>query len=105
VYSHIYETLFELTADGEIVPLLATDYTTSADGLTWTITHPQGVTFHDGTPLTANEVKASIEQFLDPATAAPVPLPAEPHRARSTSSTRTARVQAHVAPSRRCSRT
>ena len=71
VYSHIYETLLELKADGEIVPSLATNYTVSPDGLTYTFDIRQGVTFHDGTPLTANEVKASIEQFLAPETAAP----------------------------------
>lgn len=71
VYSHIYETLFELKANGDIVPLLATNYAVSADGLTWTFDIRQGVTFHDGTPLTANEVKASIDRFLAPETAAP----------------------------------
>ncbi|MBW6454334.1 MAG: glutathione ABC transporter substrate-binding protein [Trueperaceae bacterium] len=71
VYSHIYETLYELTADGEVVPQLATGVTVSSDNMTYVFDIRQGVTFHDGTPLTANEVKASIEQFLAPETAAP----------------------------------
>ncbi|MFO7544010.1 MAG: glutathione ABC transporter substrate-binding protein [Trueperaceae bacterium] len=66
VSSHIFETLFELTPEGTIEPMLASGYTVSTDGLTWTFDVRQGVTFHDGTPLTANEVKASLERFIDP---------------------------------------
>jgi len=66
VNSHIYETLFELTTESEIVPHLASDFEVSGDGLTWTITIREGVTFHDGTPLTATEVKASLDRFIDP---------------------------------------
>lgn len=69
VNSHIFETLFELTAEGTIEPRLATGYTVSDDGLTWTVDIRQGVTFHDGTPLTAAHVKASLDRFLDPANA------------------------------------
>jgi len=69
VIEHMYETLFEYQADGQIVPYLATGYRVSADNLTWTIDIRQGVTFHDGTPLTANEVKASLDRFIDPANA------------------------------------
>ncbi len=66
VTSHIYETLFELTADGDIVPNLATSAEVSDDGLTWTITLREDVVFHDGTPLTAEIVKGSMDRFLDP---------------------------------------
>jgi ABC-type transport system substrate-binding protein len=69
VNSHIFETLFELTAEGTIEPRLATSYAVSADGLTWTLDIRQGVTFHDGTPLTAQDVKASLDRFIDPANA------------------------------------
>jgi len=69
VNSHIFETLFDLTPEGTIEPWLAESYTVSADGRTWTLNIRQGVTFHDGTPLTANEVKASLDRFIDPANA------------------------------------
>jgi ABC-type transport system substrate-binding protein len=69
VLSHIYETLFELTPDGEIVPLLATGAEMSADGLTWTVTLRDDVTFHNGAPLTAEVVKGSMERFINPANA------------------------------------
>ncbi len=69
VLSHIYETLFDLTADGEIVPHLATSATMSADGRSWTITLRDDVTFHNGAPLTAEVVKFSVERFIDPTNA------------------------------------
>lgn len=69
VLSHIYETLFDLTPDGQIVPLLATGAEMSADGLTWTVTLRQDVVFHNGAPLTAEVVKGSMERFIDPANA------------------------------------
>lgn len=69
VNSHIFETLFELTPEGTIEPRLATGYTVSDDGLTWTLDIRQGVTFHDGTALTAADVEASLERFIDPANA------------------------------------
>ncbi len=65
VTSHIYETLFELTPEGEIVPHLATDYSYSEDGLTLSLNIRDDVTFHDGTPLTAEIVKGSLDRFLD----------------------------------------
>ena len=67
VLSHIYETLYELTPAGEIVPHLATSATLSDDGLTWTLTLRDDVVFHNGAPLTAEVVKGSMERFIDPA--------------------------------------
>lgn len=69
VSSHIAETLFELTPEGTIVPLLAESYEVSPDGKVWTIKLRQGVTFHDGTPFNAEAVKFNINRFLDPANA------------------------------------
>jgi len=66
VASHLYETLFELEPDGSIVPQLAESYQVSDDGMTWTVQIRRGVTFHDGTPLTAEVVKGSLDRFLDP---------------------------------------
>ena len=44
-------------ADNNLVPVLATGYEVSADGLEYTFTLRQGVTFPDGTPLTPQVVK------------------------------------------------
>jgi len=58
----VYETLTVNRADGSGVdPLLATGWTTSDDGLTWTFDIRQGVTFHDGSPLTAADVAWSLD--------------------------------------------
>jgi peptide/nickel transport system substrate-binding protein len=61
---NVYEGLFKLTDDGKVQPLLATKYTTSSDGLTYTFTLRQGVKFHSGKPLTSESVKTSIERVL-----------------------------------------
>ncbi|GAB2507270.1 ABC transporter substrate-binding protein [Microbacterium petrolearium] len=62
------EPLVGRDADGEIVPWLATDWTTSEDGLTWDLTLRDDVTFTDGTPFDAEAVKANIEHLQDPDT-------------------------------------
>lgn len=56
----IYDYLYTLDGDGNLVPSLATDYTVSEDGLTYTFTLREGVTFHDGSTLTADDVVYSF---------------------------------------------
>jgi len=57
----------------EIVPHLAAQPPeVSADELTWTVTLKRGVTFSDGTALTAADVVATYEAIADPATASPI---------------------------------
>ncbi len=68
VFQQLGESLFTVTADGqELEPLLATGYTVSDDGLSYTVTLRDGVKFSDGKPMTAKDVKFSIDQ--DTATA------------------------------------
>lgn len=63
VLCNVYETLLKYDSETDkIVPVLATDYTKSEDGLTWTFNIRQGVKFHDGTDLNAEAVKFSIER-------------------------------------------
>jgi len=45
-----------------LAPALATSWTTSTDGLTWTFDLRQGVTFPDGTPFNASVVKYSVDR-------------------------------------------
>ncbi len=45
-----------------IVPALATDWTVSSDGLTWTFNLRQGVKFPDGTAFNANVVKYTMDR-------------------------------------------
>jgi peptide/nickel transport system substrate-binding protein len=67
------ETLVTLDSKGALKPLLATSWTTSSDGLTWTFTLRQGVKFADGTPFNAQAVKFSVDRLLDPNTFKAVP--------------------------------
>ena len=60
------ETLFTKNADGDIVPWLAETSEVSEDGLTHTISVTDGITFHDGTPLTSEAIKANVEHLQDP---------------------------------------
>ncbi|EGO63927.1 ABC transporter substrate-binding protein [Acetonema longum] len=48
--------LLDVSPDNKIVNDLATGYTVSSDGLTWTFTIREDVKFHDGKPLTAKDV-------------------------------------------------
>jgi len=61
---NLYDPLIKLGAAGGVVPYLATDWTYSEDGLTWEFTIRQGVKFHDGTELKAEDVAWSMNRFL-----------------------------------------
>ena len=69
VASQFMESLFTKDADGKIIPWLAEKTEVSTDGLTRTITLRDGITFHDGTKLTSEAIKANIEHLQDPNTA------------------------------------
>ncbi len=64
--SNVYEALFRLTDAGDVEKVLASDFKTSEDGLTYTFTLQPNVTFHSGEPLTAKDVKFSIERVVAP---------------------------------------
>jgi peptide/nickel transport system substrate-binding protein len=66
VYHNVFEGLVRFDADGEIVPALATDWSVSDDGLTWTFTLRTGVKFHDGSDFTVDDVIAKFERAMDP---------------------------------------
>jgi peptide/nickel transport system substrate-binding protein len=50
----------------KVVGDLATDWKISSDGLTYTFKIRQGVKFHDGTPLTAADIKATYDKIVFP---------------------------------------
>lgn len=65
VLQNIYETLLRYDPlEDKIIPLLATSYTKSKDGLIWTFNIRKGVKFHDGTELNAEAVKFSLERTI-----------------------------------------
>jgi peptide/nickel transport system substrate-binding protein len=65
LYELVYDTPIAINQAGEFVPELATDWSVSDDGLTWTMTIRDDAVFHDGTPLTAEDVAFSIQLYKD----------------------------------------
>ena len=59
----IYDTLFATDADGKTQPQMAQGFVTAPDGLTTTITLRDGLTWHDGQPVTAADCIASIKRW------------------------------------------
>jgi peptide/nickel transport system substrate-binding protein len=64
--NQIYNRLLEFKpGTTELAPALATEWSVSADGKTWTFRLRQGVKFHDGTPFNAEAVKFNVERWWD----------------------------------------
>src|SRR5437667_3613367 len=59
----IYDTLFAMDAAGEIKPQMVNRYDVSADRLTYTMTLRDGLLWHDGKPVTAEDCVASIKRW------------------------------------------
>jgi peptide/nickel transport system substrate-binding protein len=65
----LYSTLLQIDPLDypKIVGDVATEWKIAPDGLTYTFTLRDGVKFHDGSPLTAADVKASYDKIVSPA--------------------------------------
>jgi peptide/nickel transport system substrate-binding protein len=63
-----YSTLLQIDPYGypKIIGDLATDWKIAPDGLTYTFKLRQGIKFHDGSPLTSADVKATYEKIVFP---------------------------------------
>ena len=66
IYNMFYDNLFYLGTDGALQPGLAASWEVAANGLSISARLRAGVVFHDGTPLDAAAVKASLERVIDP---------------------------------------
>ena len=62
LYANVFEGLTRFMADGAVVPGLAESWDISEDGLTYTFHLHDGVTFHDGTTMDAEDVKFSLDR-------------------------------------------
>ncbi len=67
-----YSGLLRATPDGGYEPDLASGYTVSDDGRVYTFTMRDGATFHDGTPVTAEDVAYTVQKIQDPALKSPL---------------------------------
>ena len=62
VLFNIFEGLVKAGPDGSVIPAVASDYERSEDGTTYTFTLREGVTFHNGNPVTIEDVVYSLER-------------------------------------------
>lgn len=62
VLFNIFEGLVKPNSDGEMIPAVAEKYTLSEDGTTYTFTLREGVKFHNGQTVTAEDVVCSINR-------------------------------------------
>ncbi|MBM7632822.1 ABC transporter substrate-binding protein [Geomicrobium sediminis] len=65
VSRNVFETLVAVNADYEVSPMLAESFEESEDGKTITFQLREGVLFHNGEEMTAEDVKASMEKWTE----------------------------------------
>jgi peptide/nickel transport system substrate-binding protein len=63
LYSNVFEGLTRFDSAGAVIPGLAKSWEISEDGLTYTFTLNEGVTFHDGSSMDAEDVKFSLDRI------------------------------------------
>ncbi|MDP2333608.1 MAG: ABC transporter substrate-binding protein [Reyranella sp.] len=59
----LYDTLFAMDEKFQVKPQMVDSYTTSDDGLTWTFKLRDGLEWHDGQPVTAEDCVASLKRW------------------------------------------
>jgi ABC-type transport system substrate-binding protein len=67
IIRNMYEDLAGIDKDGKVIPVLATEWQAIDGGKTWRFKLRQGVKFHSGRELKAEDVKRSFEALLTPA--------------------------------------
>ena len=63
VFTLVYDTIYEYQLDGTYKLDVAESGEVSDDGLTWTFKIRDGIMFHDGTPMAANDVAFSVNLY------------------------------------------
>jgi peptide/nickel transport system substrate-binding protein len=66
VLNAVYDYLVDVDHENQLQPRLATEWSVSSDGLTYTFTLAPNVTFHDGSPLTPADVVWTFDRLRDP---------------------------------------
>jgi peptide/nickel transport system substrate-binding protein len=72
VMPYLFDTLVTRDVDGSLHPLLAESWQTSDDGKAITVQLKPGVTFHDGSPLTAEAVKLTFDRYIEKGVKSPI---------------------------------
>lgn len=62
VLFNIFEGLVKPDKDGNLVPAVASDFKVSEDGMRYTFTLREGITFHNGSPVTIDDVIYSVNR-------------------------------------------
>jgi peptide/nickel transport system substrate-binding protein len=66
IMQHVYEPLYTFDGNWNVAPMLAESLpTVSRDGLTYTIPLRKGVKFHNGREMTADDVVASLQRWME----------------------------------------
>lgn len=65
IFQSLFDKLVDIDEHLNIVPMLATSWTITNNGKTYTFRLRPNVVFHDGTPFNADAVKYNIERMLD----------------------------------------
>ena len=63
IFALVYDTIYEYQLDGTYKLDVAESAEVSDDGLTWTFKIRDGINFHDGQPMTANDVAFSVNLY------------------------------------------
>ena len=66
ILNAVYDYLVDVDHENKLQPRLATEWSVSSDGLTYTFTLAPNVTFHDGSPLTPTDVVWTFDRLRDP---------------------------------------
>ncbi|MEJ1154901.1 ABC transporter substrate-binding protein [Microbacterium marmarense] len=64
IYYNLFDQLTTLDADGNIMPSIATEWSANDDFTEWTFTLRDDIEFHDGTPLTSEDVAFTYTEVL-----------------------------------------
>ncbi len=76
LYDAVFDALVRRGHNGGYRPALAQSWSTSDDATCWTFTLRPGITFHDGSPVTSEDVRASLERMKRPDIGATLGAPA-----------------------------
>jgi len=65
IATHMWDGLFDADLTYTAQPVIADSWTISSDGLTYTMKIRSGLTFHDGSPITSDDIIQSIPRWMD----------------------------------------